>query len=160
MWYGARLVSRGDIGIFGFFICFISVLFVSKDVGELFTHNPNRPGASEFYKQLTKLASTLRVDYEKGKQPRFDDHCQDYQDKRAIARNPMSVDFQNLIFAYPSLPEKPVLKDFSLSIESGQYVAFLGASGQGKSTIVSLLQGFYCEQAGKILIDGCDLQDT
>jgi ATP-binding cassette subfamily B (MDR/TAP) protein 1 len=71
----------------------------------------------------------------------------------------MSVDFQNVTFAYPGRPEKPILRGLDLSIESGQYVAFVGASGQGKSTIASLLQGFYHEPSGKILIDGHNLQD-
>jgi ATP-binding cassette, subfamily B (MDR/TAP), member 1 len=147
--YGAKLTSEGKIDVFGFFVCLISVLFVAQDVSELFTHNPNRAGASDFYKQLTKLVGTFRVQK----------HGFDHNRQEKGSGSAMSVDFQNVTFAYPGRPEKPILKGLDLSIKSGQYVAFVGASGQGKSTIVNLLQGFYHEPSGKILIDGHNLQD-
>merc|ERR1712130_145592 len=57
-------------------------------------------------------------------------------------------------FAYPLAPEIRVLKGVSLSIRPGQFVAFVGASGCGKSTMISLLERFYDPISGRIVIDG------
>ncbi|MGQ8366720.1 ABCB family ABC transporter ATP-binding protein/permease [Glaciecola sp. 1036] len=68
------------------------------------------------------------------------------------------VEFHNIAFAYH--PERPILKDFSLTIEAGSKVAVVGESGSGKSTLVKLLFRFYSPQTGKILIDGQDIADV
>ncbi len=64
--------------------------------------------------------------------------------------------FKNVSFAYPARPKHNILKNFNLKIEAGQKVAFVGATGAGKSTIFSLLLNFYLPQEGSILIDGKD----
>ncbi|XP_037650555.1 antigen peptide transporter 2a [Sebastes umbrosus] len=63
------------------------------------------------------------------------------------------VSFRHLNFAYPTYPNKPVLQDFSLELKSGQMTALVGSSGNGKSTCVSLLERFYEQQEGEILLD-------
>ncbi|KZD09301.1 NHLP bacteriocin export ABC transporter permease/ATPase subunit [Oceanibaculum pacificum] len=66
------------------------------------------------------------------------------------------IEFSRIIFHYDdSAP--PVINDVSLTIESGSYVAFVGASGSGKSTLVRLLLGFEQPQSGGVYIDGKDL---
>ncbi len=69
-----------------------------------------------------------------------------------------SIEIQNLNFRYaPHLPL--VLKNISLSIQSGQSVAIVGRTGSGKSTLISLLQRFYEPPANSILIDQVRLED-
>ena len=51
------------------------------------------------------------------------------------------------------------LKDLSMEIRSGEITAFVGLSGAGKSTIVNLLDKFYCPDSGRITLDGVDLQE-
>ncbi len=68
-----------------------------------------------------------------------------------------NVTFENVNFHYN--PEEPVLKDFSLSVRSGQTIALVGETGSGKSTIVNLLCRFYEPISGRILIDGVDMKD-
>lgn len=63
-----------------------------------------------------------------------------------------SVEFCNVDFKYPD-GEKLILDDFSLKVNSGESIAFVGESGAGKSTILNLLIGFIPPVNGKILID-------
>lgn len=65
--------------------------------------------------------------------------------------------FNNVSFHYDS--EKPVLKNVSFSIDKGSTVAIVGATGSGKTTIISLLTRFYDPIEGNITIDGIDLKD-
>ena len=64
------------------------------------------------------------------------------------------IEFKGVNFSYPERPEETALKDFSLIINSGEKVALIGSSGAGKSTIASLLLGFYRPQQGELLFDG------
>ncbi|MGB2359611.1 MAG: ATP-binding cassette domain-containing protein, partial [Porticoccaceae bacterium] len=66
---------------------------------------------------------------------------------------------QNLSFCYPSRPDQPALKDFSLSIEEGKILALVGPSGAGKSTLFDLIQRFYDPQQGAIFFGGCDIKE-
>ncbi|ETN10611.1 hypothetical protein PPTG_10723, partial [Phytophthora nicotianae INRA-310] len=61
-------------------------------------------------------------------------------------------------FTYPSRPDVQILNDYNVTIEPGQTVAFVGASGGGKSTLISLLERFYDPQEGSILLDGRDVK--
>lgn len=67
------------------------------------------------------------------------------------------VEFKNVWFAYNE--ENYVLKDISLSIQPGETIAIVGATGAGKSSIVNLLNRFYDINKGEIKIDGVNIQD-
>ncbi|KAH9186558.1 hypothetical protein AeNC1_011463, partial [Aphanomyces euteiches] len=68
------------------------------------------------------------------------------------------VEARDVRFAYPSRPDDPILCGYSLTIESGETVALVGASGSGKNTLVSLLQRFYEPSSGAIFLDGHDIK--
>ncbi|CAN1148587.1 ABC transporter B family member 20 [Linum perenne] len=69
-----------------------------------------------------------------------------------------SIELKNVDFCYLTHPELLVLRNFSLKISGEQTVAVVGVSGSGKSTIISLIEGFYDPVAGQILLDGRDLK--
>jgi ATP-binding cassette subfamily B protein len=62
---------------------------------------------------------------------------------------------ENLSFRYE--PARPLLDDLNLSVEPGQVVAIVGATGAGKTTLVNLLMRFYDLDGGRILVDGTDV---
>lgn len=67
------------------------------------------------------------------------------------------VVMENLSFGYS--PNEPVLKNIDLEIQPGQTVALVGATGSGKTTIISLLSGLYAYETGDIKIDGISVKD-
>ena len=67
------------------------------------------------------------------------------------------IEFKNVWFAYKG--EEWVLRDVSFKIKAGQTVAFVGATGSGKTTILSLIVRNYDIQKGQILIDGIDIKN-
>ena len=70
---------------------------------------------------------------------------------------PALIRFEHVTFEY--VPGEPVLKDVSFEVRAGQRVAIVGATGSGKTTIVSLLLRFYDVQQGRITIDGIDIRE-
>ncbi|MBO0359472.1 ABC transporter ATP-binding protein [Hymenobacter sp. BT186] len=67
------------------------------------------------------------------------------------------VEFEKVWFAYNE--EEYVLRDISFKVEPGQTIAFVGATGAGKTSIINLLSRFYDINKGHIKVDGHDLQD-
>lgn len=67
------------------------------------------------------------------------------------------IQFQNVSFAYHT--STPILKNIQFHIQQGETIAFVGASGSGKSTIINLLPRFYDISSGTILIDNKNIQD-
>jgi ATP-binding cassette subfamily B multidrug efflux pump len=68
-----------------------------------------------------------------------------------------AIAFEQVTFSY--VEGEPVLKDVSFRVEPGQRVGIVGATGAGKTTIVSLLLRFYDVQGGRITIDGVDIRE-
>ncbi|MBT18333.1 MAG: multidrug ABC transporter [Dehalococcoidia bacterium] len=68
------------------------------------------------------------------------------------------IEFKNVSFEY--VPGLPVLNDISLTIEPGESVAFVGLTGAGKTTLVSLVQRLYDVTSGQVLIDGVDVRSV
>jgi subfamily B ATP-binding cassette protein MsbA len=68
-----------------------------------------------------------------------------------------AIAFDDVSFAYE--PGVPVLKSVSFSIEPGQFVGIVGATGGGKSTIINLIPRFYDTTSGCVLLDGHDVRE-
>lgn len=67
------------------------------------------------------------------------------------------VSLTDVEFSY--VPERPLIRDFNLSVKQGQRVAIVGPTGCGKTTVINLLMRFYDVKSGSIRVDGCDLRD-
>lgn len=107
---------------------------------------------SNFYNTLvTNLSAADRIFDILEIEPSILD-AEDAEDMPEIEGN---VEFKNVCFAYEE--GEQVLNDVSFKVEPGQKVALVGATGAGKSTIISLLSRFYDVTSGEILVDGKDI---
>ena len=80
------------------------------------------------------------------------------QGDRSDAPEAGTVAFKDVSFHYPS-SDKDVLEHISFTARKGETVAFIGATGSGKTTLVSLAARFYDATAGQVLVDGVDVKD-
>ncbi|KAI0375403.1 multidrug resistance protein 1 [Pilatotrama ljubarskyi] len=69
------------------------------------------------------------------------------------------ISFEHVDFNYPSRPDVPVLRDLSITFPVGKISALVGASGSGKSTVISLIERFYDPLKGLVKLDGVDVKD-
>ncbi len=69
------------------------------------------------------------------------------------------IEFKNVSFAFPDAPENAVLSDISFSVKRGETVAVIGATGSGKSSLVSLIPRFYDVSGGTVTVDRQAVED-
>jgi ATP-binding cassette subfamily B protein len=146
LWIGGREVMQGKLssGALSAFIFYAVVVAgaigaISEVIGEL----QRAGGAAERLMEL--LAETPLI--------RSPDHPTPLP-----AQLRGSVAFEGVTFHYPSRPDRPATKDFSLTVASGQTVALVGPSGAGKTTLFQLLLRFYDPQSGRVTLDGVDIR--
>jgi ATP-binding cassette subfamily B protein len=146
LWVGGSDVidgnmSGGDLGAFIFYAILMAtgVASLSEVYGEL----QRAAGATERLMELLQADNKILV-------------AENANENAADL--PPVLAFNNLTFCYPSRPEQPALRDFSLTIEQGQIVALVGPSGAGKSTVFDLIQRFYDPQHGSVLFGHCDIR--
>ena len=116
-----------------------------------------------FYRPLDKIAAVIES-YPKGVAGfrRFRELLATEPDvveaPGAVAAGPFAgaIRFERVGFGYAA--ERPVIRNFDLTIRRGETVAFVGPSGAGKTTLCSLLPRFYDVEAGRITIDGIDVR--
>lgn len=69
------------------------------------------------------------------------------------------ITFKNVAFHYPGYAGRPVLKDVSLTVQPGENIAILGATGSGKSSLIHLITRFYDATEGEITIGGTSIKE-
>lgn len=72
--------------------------------------------------------------------------------------NSGTVEFKDVSFSYS--PDKPLIEDFNLKVNSGETVAIVGPTGCGKTTLINILMRFYDVTSGEILINGKNIKDV
>lgn len=83
----------------------------------------------------------------------------DKEDAKSLTSVDGEVRFENVSFGYQDTDER-VLNNVNLHVKSGEYVALVGTSGVGKTTLCSLIPRFYDVSEGRILLDGQDIRDV
>ncbi|KAM7217287.1 P-loop containing nucleoside triphosphate hydrolase protein [Rhypophila decipiens] len=145
-WYGGRLVSFGEYSMGQFYIVFVAVIFSGEAAAVFFTYSSSISKAQHAANWIFNLRSSIEPD-NKDDYPPVDEK---------IPEDGVSLECRDLQFSYPQRPDTRVLKGISATIKPGQFVAFVGASGCGKTTMISLLERFYDATSGTIISDGVD----
>ncbi|KAK4184955.1 Leptomycin B resistance protein pmd1 [Podospora australis] len=144
-WYGCKLVSTGETSMYDFFVAFMGVFFSGQATAQMFVFSTSITkgiNSANYMFWLSELQPTVRETPEN-------------KDTRPPAGGPIELD--HVRFSYPLRPDAVILRGIDIEIKKGQFVAVVGASGCGKSTIVALLERFYDPSTGTIRIASDDL---
>ncbi|KAL4863045.1 hypothetical protein BDV12DRAFT_202473 [Aspergillus spectabilis] len=147
-WYGVKLLSQGEYSVETFFMVFIAVIFGGQAAGFLFGYTVNTTKAHTAANNIIHLLHS---------KPPINTSVP--TQTLPPADPTVSIEFKDVHFAYPTRPTVPVLQGLSFKIRQGERIGIVGASGCGKTTIISLLERFYDVTSGSILINGVSLQD-
>lgn len=146
LWRGALLVQSEEMlvgDLFGF-ILYTGIIGGSiAGLGTLYTQLAGSIGATERVQEMLDSDTEVSVQTENIPLQRFKG----------------DIEFNNVVFSYPTRKDITVLKDIDINIPSGSKVALVGQSGSGKSTIVQLLMRFYNLDSGSISIDGKEVSE-
>jgi ATP-binding cassette subfamily B (MDR/TAP) protein 1 len=142
-WYGGSLLGHGEYSLFQFYVCFSEVIFGAQAAGTVFSHAPDMGKAKHAAREFKRLFSGETMQSKSATQRQ-----KPQPDMRGL------IEFRDVSFRYPSRLDQPILRRLNLTVKPGQFVALVGASGSGKSTIISLLERFYNPMTGEIYIDG------
>lgn len=141
---GGMMVANDQLALSDFVAFFLYVNIFMKPVFRLlmFTEMYQR-GMAGYYRFNEMMQHKVEID--------------DAPDAIATGEIKGRITFENVTFGY--LQDKPVLKHFDLDIAPGEKVAFVGATGAGKTTLASLLLRFYEPTQGRVLLDGVDIKE-
>ena len=145
LWYGSNRIAADEMTT-GEFTSFMAALFMMyMPVKKLSRVNAT---LQQSVAAASRIFTTLDTKSEVDEEPNAID----------IAPIEHSISFEKVDFHYENNPEL-TLRNISFTITAGQIVALVGASGAGKSTIVSLVPRFYEPTGGAILLDGIDIRN-
>jgi len=144
LWYGARLVLQGQLTA-GELVVFL--LYLGK------MYKPMRD-----LSKMTDTVSKAMIGAERIREViRTEDRLRDQPRARIAPRFRGEIEFDHVYFGYHD--GQPVLKDVNLRIRPGQFVALVGPTGAGKSSIISLIPRFYDPVSGQVRIDGQNVRN-
>ena len=145
------VIAGGSYGVFHGLISFGTMYIFIQYINSFF--EPIQELAEQFSTLQSAVASAEKIFTLLDEKPMICDPEEPVQLPEIKGR----IEFKNVWFAYDG--EDFVLRDVSFTIEPGQKVAFVGATGAGKSSILNLIGRYYDIQRGQILIDGVDIRE-
>ena len=143
VWFGAKMYIDGGITEKNFVRFILFSIFVAASLGSF----------PEIMSQLQKTAgATERI------REILAENTEEIADTTSVIDN-ASISMKDIVFRYPSRQDNLVLDGISFQVEPGQRVALVGQSGGGKSTLFSLLLGFYQAESGQLNFDNKSIDE-
>lgn len=146
-WYGGKLMLNMEYTVLQFFIVYAAIINGAQSAGAIFSFAPDMGEAREAALLLKSFLNRV---------PKIDNWSTEGINVNHLEGK---VELRSVRFNYPGRAEHRVLRGINLTAEPGQFVALVGASGSGKSTVMQLLERFYDPTAGAVLVDGVELKD-
>ncbi|EPY51355.1 leptomycin efflux transporter Pmd1 [Schizosaccharomyces cryophilus OY26] len=147
-WYGATLMKKGEYNLVQFYTCFISIVFGIQQAGQFLGY------AADVSKAKSSAGS---IKYLCDSRPKIDTWSE--EGRKIESLEDSSIIFNDVEFRYPTRKHIQVLRGLNLTVKPGQFVAFVGASGCGKSTTIGLIERFYDCEKGSVIVGGVDIRD-
>ncbi len=143
LWFGSRLVLAGslDAGSLILFIWYLGKMY--KPMQDLSKMTDAYSKAAVGYERIREILDT-------------DGEVKDLPGAQEARRINGAIEFDHVTFGYDS--KRPTLDNISFSIKPGQVAAFVGPTGAGKTTIISLIPRFYDPVSGVVKVDGVDVR--
>lgn len=154
-------MRAGNYGQKDFFIVLPALLFSAQAAGQLFSLAPEITRAKTAAQSVFSLHDEKPTIIDSGKKT---ESTQEEADPVACSANGATsnrrgeVEFRGVSLHYATRPDVAALNDVSFTIHSGEYVAFVGRSGAGKSSTVHLIERFFDPTAGSVWVDGEDIR--
>lgn len=148
LWQGALFVEQGvmELGDLFSFIIYTSIIGAAiASLGSLYTELASALGAMGRVLEILNSEPEINIAEQRTGIPQL--------------KLRGDIEFDSVVFAYPSRPDLNVLQNTNIQIKEGSKVALVGTSGAGKSTIIQLLMRFYTPQSGTITINGHPVED-
>lgn len=144
IWYGVLMINSNELSIGELFTFILYSVFIGASVG----------GMADIYAKLQKAIGAT-------------EHLMDIlEEEKEEIHSTFSADavkgyikFHNLSFTYPNRPDVQVLNNLNFEVQQGHNIALVGPSGAGKTTLASILFGFYKIEYGQISIDGKNIEE-
>jgi ATP-binding cassette subfamily B (MDR/TAP) protein 1 len=158
---GSQQVRNGNYGQREFFTVLPAVLFSAQAAGQLFSLAPEITRAKTAAQSVFALHDEIpTIINSSSTETTVEANRRTTTMNSSLSSSKRGeVEFQGVSLHYATRPDVAALSDVSFSIRPGQYVAFVGRSGAGKSSTVHLIERFYDPTAGQVLIDGQNVRE-
>ncbi|OCL06124.1 leptomycin B resistance protein pmd1 [Glonium stellatum] len=165
-WWGSKQVRNGRYGQLQFFIVLPALLFSAQAAGQMFSVAPEitrAQAAAQSVFELHDQRPSIISDSEQrspsspgnSTEKSLDDVSRNGRMKQPSGGQ---LEFRDVSLTYDSRPDSPALKQVSLSVRAGEFIAFVGRSGAGKSSSISLIERFFDPTSGSVFLDGRDIR--
>ncbi|KAF2647953.1 ABC transporter-like protein [Lophiostoma macrostomum CBS 122681] len=153
-WYGGTLLTQHQISALHLWIVFFGIVTGSEATSEFFARATSKLSMKH---GIVHARSACGLIFSVSAPIKGTENRRTDPEKPELGN---TITLDRVSFAYPNVPNIPVLQDVSIKIPSKHHIAIVGPSGGGKSTIISLLERFYEPSNGHIRLSNSPLSDT
>ncbi|KAK4173584.1 putative ABC multidrug transporter [Triangularia setosa] len=147
LWYGGRLLAAREYDVIAFLVTYMAMIQGAESAGQWLSFGPNAAQAAAAANRILQARDSKIKDSIAASEQIPD------------TEGGIKIELKDIHFKYPTR-DVSIFRGLNITIEKGQFAALVGASGSGKTSIVSLLERFYDVNKGQILFNGKDISEV